>query len=139
MQDQVIAKKMCNFLIENAQGNFSLVSDIADAAGFEFDSESTELVIKQFHKAFGGLWVGGNACLTPNELSFKPNLLNDIAHKGDNSLSIPLRSILNVEVTFGFVTKIIQLRTKTSTLKLRCWGAAGFAEQIKNAISKLKA
>ncbi len=136
MQHRLIARKLCNFLIQDAEANLSLAGKIADVTGIDFQAE---FVLNQFKKAYGGLWVGGTALLTENDLTFKPNMLNTMFHSGDTSLSVPLVDILKAEDQFGFFTRTIHLTTAKSTLKLRCYGAKAFVASINRAISEAKA
>ncbi|MFT7722482.1 MAG: hypothetical protein QM788_06590 [Roseateles sp.] len=94
MHNRLIAKKLCNFLIQDAEANFSFAGKLADVTGIDFQEKTTGFVLDQFKKAYGGLWVGGTAFLTENDLTFKPNSLNKMFHSGDNSLSVPLADII---------------------------------------------
>ncbi|QPB83518.1 hypothetical protein CWC22_011170 [Pseudoalteromonas rubra] len=61
MSNLKIAKKLCNFLIEDAKEDLSLVGNLADLSGFDFHEQVVELVLSQFKEAYGGLWVGGGS------------------------------------------------------------------------------
>ena len=138
MQNRIISKKLCNFLIQGAEANLSFARKLTDATGIDFQEKTTEFILDQFKNAYGGLWVGGTAFLTENELTFKPNMMNKIFHTGENSLSIPLAEIINIEDKFGFFTRIIHITTANSTLKLRCYGAKAFAKSIQKTILDAK-
>lgn len=58
-------------------------------------------------------------------------MVNQIVHDGDYIVAIPLTEISSVDVRFGFVTKIIDIRTAQGTLFVRCYGARDFAEKIR--------
>ena len=87
----------------------------------------------------GGLWVGGNAVLTRTELMFSPNGLNSALHNEPENLHhrIPLDVITSVQVRWGFVTNIIDIKTQTATWSLRCFGASQFAANIEIARSSV--
>ncbi|MBA4046238.1 MAG: hypothetical protein C0471_17735, partial [Erythrobacter sp.] len=92
-----------------------------------------------FRRLLGGLWVGGNAVLTNTELVFTPNALNSALHQEPEKLHlrISLEDIKGVQVRWGFVTKIIDVETRTATWSLRCYGAAKFAESIERVRSSV--
>lgn len=92
-----------------------------------------------FRRLLGGLWVGGNAVLTSTELVFTPNALNSALHQEPEKLHlrISLEDIKGVQVRWGFVTKIIDVETRTATWSLRCYGAAKFAESIERVRSSV--
>ncbi|ALU42176.1 hypothetical protein [Pseudoalteromonas rubra] len=134
MSNLKIAKKLCNFLIEDAKEDLSLVGNLADLSGFDFHGLVVESVLNQFKEAYGGLWVGGAAILTQDHINFTPNTLNEIFHKGDNALSIPLAHIFNIDLEFGFLTKIIAVTTPYGIFKFRCFGAQSFMQKIESQI-----
>lgn len=86
-------------------------------------------------KLVGGIWVGGNAYLTPTRLEFEPNGLNKMFHKNAEALRvvIDLRELQPVTRRFGVGTKIIDLKTQDMTMSLRCLNSARFADAIENA------
>jgi hypothetical protein len=121
----VIAQKLCNALIENAEpvrpgGRYGWLL-------FPFFS-STLARIKRY---YGGLWVGGTARLTQTHFVFEPNAVNKAMHKGDTSFAVPLKAITRATLEPGWVTKIIALQTPERTYRVRCFGAAAFLETIK--------
>jgi hypothetical protein len=90
-------------------------------------------VLEAFQKRQGSLWVGGTATLTNGQLRFKPNAMNSFMQEGELELKIPLRAITGVTLEGGFITKIIAVATPGAIVRLRCFGAAGFAKQIRGA------
>jgi hypothetical protein len=90
---------------------------------------------RRYRKKHGGLWVGGRVTLTPAELVFSPNAVNRLVHYGDPSFTIPLSAITQIDVEPGFFTKIIAVTwTGGGLTRLRCYGAARFADQIRSTV-----
>lgn len=121
-----IAEKTVNALITDAEMGF--------AAKFLVNNTGlgvTETVLKGFKKAMGGLWVGGKATLYETRIAFRPNALNLAVHAGDYSVEILLSDVSDVQVRFGFVTKIIDIVTDHGKLSIRCYGAEAFAAKIR--------
>ncbi|WP_299975679.1 hypothetical protein [uncultured Pseudoteredinibacter sp.] len=133
MPESYLAKKACNFLIENAKEDLSIAGEIADIAGVDFDEKIVEAVLAKYKNKYGGLWVGGTVYLTEEGLRFSPNGLNELFHKGDNSLSILFTHMNSIELENGFFTKIIRISTAFGVFKFRCYGAKKFIEIIKGA------
>jgi hypothetical protein len=79
------------------------------------------------------MWGGGKAMLTNGQLRFEPNAVNRFIQEGELGLKIPLQAITGVTLEGGFLTKIIAVATPGAIVRLRCFGAAGFAEQIREA------
>ena len=131
--DAQIEKKMVNALVSDAEIGF-----IAKFAMEMTNTKITETVLKQFKKAMGGLWVGGNAILYEAKLHFQPNAMNRMVHAGDYSLEIPLSEITEVDVCFGMVTKIIDIVTAHGKFSIRCYGANKFANTIRNQVAVQK-
>lgn len=129
MDDDVIASRTANALFAQAavQYQFAMPGRFtAPARG----------VIEAFRRHYGGLWVGGTATLTRRHLSFAPNALNVAIHRDGERLhtELDLRTVVGVEVQGGFVTKIVQVFVPGGVLKLRCWRAKGFADDILKAV-----
>lgn len=81
----------------------------------------------------GGLWVGGRATLTSDDIRFEPNAMNRHMHSGIPSVSIPLASIEAITVKRGILTNIVELRLADQTFCLRCFKARAFACDIEKA------
>lgn len=85
-------------------------------------------------RRLGGLWVGGSVTLTQEALMFAPNGLNAAAHAGDTSDTVRLDRVGEVSHRFGWLTRIIDVRTVDGdTFTFRCFGARAFADQIRHA------
>jgi len=134
-----VAKKLCNVLIEDAQEDFSLATNVADVLGIDFNEDIISSVLDTYKEAYGGLWVGGTVLLTNTEIMFTPNAMNNAFHKGDNSVTIPLSLITSVEDEYGFITKIVKVTTKYGIFKIRCFGAKKFRELISQELSRKNA
>ncbi|MBV7484075.1 hypothetical protein [Bordetella sp. BOR01] len=81
----------------------------------------------------GGLWVGGKAVLTTSTLSFAPNSMNQALHAApeDLEISVSLANISNVAVHRGLITDVIEIRTDTGIVKIKCFRAKAFAAAIE--------
>lgn len=126
---KIIAQKVCNALIKDA--------DVSFPSEFLFHITGMELMMKAMKYFTGGLWVGGNIILQEDNLLFKPNKLNRVAHKGDISWMLPLKRIDQIYVSWGGITNIINIKTSSCSFKIRCYGAKKFSEEISKAISML--
>ncbi len=121
MSGPVLAERTANALIVDAVGN---IPNFLPAA----------FVLGLFKRAYGGLWVGGKARLTQDSLSFAPNAMNRAFHSdGQLDVSIPLTDITSISVERGFVTRIIVVAVGPSALKIRCYKADVFADQLREA------
>ncbi|MEQ8557896.1 MAG: hypothetical protein RIB03_06220 [Henriciella sp.] len=98
----------------------------------------TSAVAKQ---TMGGLWVGGNAWLTAEELSFEPNALNRHYHLNPEDLTASVRLVDVTDVTWrkGLVTSIIDIETADEKLSIRCYKSKAFADAIRRAVEAAKA
>ncbi|WP_157425804.1 hypothetical protein [Agromyces salentinus] len=112
MHEEVLERKIANALIEDVSVNMTIPS------------------IPMLCAAMGGLWVGGWVTLTTEAVRFSPNGLNRVMQSGALDVSVPLMQITDVSVLWGFFTKIVAITTPESVLKVRCYGAARFAEAI---------
>jgi hypothetical protein len=59
--------------------------------------------------------------------------MNRAIQTGSLDILVPLRAVVDVEVLRGFVTRIIAIHTPGSVVKVRCFGADAFADQIRYA------
>jgi hypothetical protein len=94
-----------------------------------------EQAVERVRRREGGLWVGGHATLTDCELQFAANGLNRAAQDGTLDICVDLGQIQQVEVRPGLITNIVEVRSPKGLLKLRCFGAARFAQSIRDAIA----
>ncbi|WP_084399354.1 hypothetical protein [Henriciella aquimarina] len=116
----VIDKRMANALIPEAKAK--------GMAGFTGAVAS---------KAMGGLWVGGNAWLSPEALRFEANALNRHFHSNPKALAftIPLVEVTGVHWRKALFTNIIEIETRERIFSLRCYKAESFAEAIEAAVA----
>jgi hypothetical protein len=127
---QLIAKKVCNTLLPDAEASQPINMLLGHL--------KTSALLTTYKYLAKGLWVGGNAFLYDDYLSFWPNGLNALLHKGDVSWQINLMEITNISISKGLGTQIINLKFETGVYKLRCIGAKRFAETIRGQIERLK-
>jgi hypothetical protein len=113
----IVAAKVANALVQDAS------SPLEDAG--------TGRAIRRTRGRYGGLWVGGRVTLTRTELQFAPNAANRLVHAGDTSFTIPLPAVRQVDVEPGVLTKIIAVTWTGGVTRVRCFGAARFADQIR--------
>src|SRR5690349_14192321 len=125
----VVASKLANALIESV----AISQRATDVMDLLPHARHTRSVMEEFEKRFGAVWVGGTATLTNEDLRFKPNVVNRFVQEGEMELEIPLQAITGVTLEGGFLTKIIAVATPDAIIRLRCFGAAGFAKQIREA------
>jgi len=71
--------------------------------------------------------------LTQSTLEFSPNAVNRGVQKGQLDIRIPLTEITAVQTESAAVTNIIVIEGPGLTLKVRCFRAEKFAEQIRAA------
>jgi len=122
----VIAWKYANAFVPDAE-----MSDGARRF-FLFGGASS---VDWLRQRMGGLWVGGAVTLTREALHFGPNALNAAAHADDTSQSVRLDRVIEVSDRFGWVTRIVDVRTDDGeTFTFRCFGAPAFADQIRKAV-----
>ena len=126
----LIEKKLCNAFIQDAQVSYGY--------GFILSKLKAKNVLTVIKYLLGGLWVGGNVFLYEDAIAFRPNIANKLAHKGDVSWEYPLTEIEDVFVSFGIVTQIVNLRTKYSLIRIRCYGANKFADNISCQVNHCK-
>lgn len=114
-----------------------LVSKIANALVEDVNVHVTVPVVSLFRSAWGGLWVGGRVTLTTRTVSFSANGMNRLMHSGTLDVSVPLAKVTDVKVLRGLFTNIVAITTLETVLKVRCYGAARFAEAILAARNRL--
>lgn len=120
MSTDVVAKRAANALIEDAQTGLQDLPILGD-------------VLESARARYGGLWVGGRATLTAESLALHPNAVNRGLQTGSMDVVVPLTAIESIEVLSAPVTKIIAIRTARSVVKIRCYRARAFADQIREA------
>jgi hypothetical protein len=119
MPEEVLTTKIANALIEDVNVHVTIPA------------------IPILRAALGGLWVGGWVTLTTRSVSFSPNGLNRFMQSGALDVSVPLAEVTDVKVLPGFFTKIVAITTPVTVLKVRCYGAARFADAILAARDRL--
>jgi hypothetical protein len=133
--DRVLVTRVANALVEDAE----LSSGVAGGLeSFVPGGDSVQKVLAAFRAAYGGLWVGGRATLTPSSLTFHPNAVNRAVQTGTLDIVVPVTAITNVEVQGGVLTKIIAIRTPGAVVKIRCFGARDLADQIRLAAHRAR-
>ncbi len=91
-------------------------------------------------RKMGGLWVGGAVTLTRETLSFSPNGMNVAAHDRDTSAGVSLDRVVDVTDRFGWVTRIVDVRTDAGEIfTFRCFGAKAFADLIRQTVAARRA
>jgi len=88
-------------------------------------------VLDGMRTAMGGLWVGGRVTLTTTDVAFAPNGANAKLHSGEIEFRVALEDITSIKVTRGVGTSILEIQTPTGDARFRCYGANGFADQIR--------
>ena len=127
----VIAWKYANAFVPDAEMSAGARSL------FLFGSDSS---VDWLRRRMGGLWVGGAVTLTRDALHFGPNALNGALHADDTSQSVALHRVVEVANRFGWLTRIVDVRTDDGqTFTFRCFGARAFAEKIRRAAQDSKA
>lgn len=138
MESRVVASKVANALIEDAEPTTDLI--ITEFTGViapelkEIAAPLFNATMAEFAAYYGGLWVGGKIILTAQELTFEPNFVNRMAHKGLAGLRVSLSQIVSVELLPGVLTKIIVVSTPTHGIKFRCYGAEETAQKIQECV-----
>lgn len=133
VEPQILLKKTANLLVEDARIDLHPTVE-AGLAVVEAPMSSTEQVLDGFRAKYGGLWVGGTLTVTDQQVEFHANALNRVVQAGTLDLGLPLRSIAQVEVQPGFVTKVVALTVGNRQVKSRMYGAEQVAEAIRQAV-----
>jgi hypothetical protein len=131
MPETVVATKLCNALIADAQVKGAVLSSVAAIPMLGNAQRAIGGALDDYREAYGGLWVGGKATLTTTALRFAPNSLNRAIHRGDSSVSVALSEIVNLRSEWGFVTGIVCVDTASGTLKIRCYFSKAFMALIE--------
>lgn len=130
MENRVVAVRVANALNEDAEANTDLITP--EWTGIP--APLFNATMSAFAAYYGGLWVGGKVILTTQELTFEPNFMNRLAHKGLTGLKVSLSQVVSVELLPGVVTKIIVVRTPAHAIKFRCYGAEEMAQKIQECL-----
>lgn len=127
----VVASKNVNAFIPDATVDLGFMRTYFNVAGSVLMGNQIEATIRSYAQKWGGLWVGGQADLTTEYLQFRPNSANKSVHSNDCSLDIPLAALRSVTVQKAPVTSIVVNETEHGPFKIRCVGAARFADLIR--------
>ncbi|WP_156765546.1 hypothetical protein [Mycobacterium sp. 1245499.0] len=92
-------------------------------------------VLDRYRRRHGGLWVGGRLTVTETDVQFHANALNRAIQSGQLDIVVDLGSVEAVELLPGVLTKIVAIHTGDRATKIRCFGAAKVADQIRTAAS----
>lgn len=117
-----------------------IISRVANALIADVDvtvptSSANRRVLSRYRRRNGGLWVGGWLTVTDTDIQFHANALNRSIQAGQLDIIVDLRSVESVELLPGVLTKIIAIHTGDGVTKIRCFGAAKVADQIRAAAS----
>ncbi|MFT4226225.1 hypothetical protein [Micropruina sp.] len=137
VEPQILLKKAANLLVEDARTDLHPTVDAALAV-VEAPMSSTERVLDGFRAKYGGLWVGGTLTVTDQQVEFHANALNRAVQSGTLDIALPLRSIAQVELQPGFVTKIVAITVGYRQVKSRMYGAEQVAETIRQAVGRAR-
>ena len=138
MSERVLATRLANALFANAAMSSvagESVDGITELLGIGRVTPAVDLVLEAYAAAYGGLWVGGKATLTPERLVFEPNAMNRLAHENGGALrlDLPLAELERVTSRFGWVTGIIDVGAHGRRFSLRCFGSNTFTQAIAAA------
>ena len=118
MGGEEIIRRKANAKLRNVRGRHE----------FGGVAEATEALMQ-------GTWVGGEVVLTDESLGFRPNRLNRAIQSGELAFEIPLSDVTDAEITGGFGTKIITVRTAHVDFQFRCTKARAFLAAVHDAVS----
>lgn len=116
----------------------ALFTNVDDRAGRSATLGSGgKLALRIVERVMGGVWIGGDAWLTPEQLIFEPNAMNREARsKGGGTelrVILALAEVTRVGWRKAPGTSIIDVETPERTLSLRCYRSKRFAEAIRRA------
>lgn len=134
MVEKVLKWKLVNFLVADAEVDYSTVSDLYTVAE-SGDVDELADVLEAFKEAYGGLWVGGGLVVTQHVVRLSANALNRAVQDGTLDIELPLALVRKVSIEGGFITKIVRLDTDAGSVKFRCFGAKDIASLIEKLIT----
>lgn len=128
MREPIVASKVANALVADAEVSGVLSSGRASSAGS---------VLDRFKERHGGLWVCGRVTLRRSTIGFEPNRLNRAVHAGDTATTLALADVADVSVSKGAFTNIVTVTAgPDASLTFRCYGAKKFANRIRVAATQ---
>ena len=122
---RVLETKFVNALVSEAVANEFQLPLLSKS-----NSDAVWSIVRWFKSYYRGLWVGGEVKITDTHLVFEPNYVNKLAHTGDTSFAVSLKTISGVTVEPGILTKIIAIATPERVYRIRCFGAKAFRDRI---------
>jgi len=103
-----------------------------------YSQPTTYLAASVVGKLLGGSWVGGSCELTNSSIKIYANWANRQVMGNLKELVIPLEDISNIEVTKTLTTDIITIFFGNTLVKMRCFKAANFANEINRFVTMKK-
>lgn len=91
--------------------------------------------IDKFRSKHGGLWIGGRLIVGDGKLVFRQNAANRAIHTSDHDLCVDLKDIDKVWWKFGWFTGIINIESRNTVLKFRCYGARQVVKILNELIA----
>lgn len=131
MAEQVIASKAANAQVLEAE----MALEPAAVLALRGHDAAVDGVVEWFRSFQGGLWVGGRVTLTNRRLHFEANSLNKMVHAGPMEVDVDLRHVVDVATKRGLLGGVVQVLLPGAVFQLRLWGARGFAEQVRDAVT----
>ena len=131
MAADVILSKLANAFVEDVA-----LDETVPSPGGRADGVDGVDGVDAAREHLGGLWVGGRLTLTTDELTFRPNGLNESIHTGSLGIAIPLRAVEEVLDLPGVLTKVIGVRHDGRVDRFRTWGARKVAQRIRDAAGR---
>ena len=119
-------KKAINFQVSTEHINSWLV----------FMEPSVFLPMLTVSKILGGTWVGGTCEINRAYIKVYANRLNKVFLNDFKELVIPLTDIENIELERGFMSNIIIISFGNTFIKIRCFKANKFMQDIKDMIEE---
>jgi hypothetical protein len=111
-----------------------------DSSAHADDPDATKLPARFVSSAMavygpaGGVWVGGTVTLTGTDLTFAANWPARGVGSGVTHAATPLREVHAVFVTPSFPADVVTVVGARVTMRLRCFRAQAFADQIAAAV-----
>jgi len=109
---------------------------ITDARPSNALSSAMKNTLQRGLKKHGGLWVGGKVVINSTGLSFMPNGMNMVLHENLKAIYIPLDSIRNTKLSFGWLTSIVIVEHNQGIFRFRCFGAKRVVESLALHVAK---
>ena len=85
-------------------------------------------------KMLGGTWVGGTCEVSQTHIKIYANKSNKFLMSNLDEILIPTTDVKNLELEKGFMTKIIVIHFGNTFIKIRCYDATKFIQDLENTI-----